>query len=72
MKNLPKMISTKDAAYLADMFNWNMVAAQKYRYYTSLTTDKEITKKIEDLVNMHISFCETIVDLLERGQENEG
>ena len=72
MKNLPKMISTKDASYLADMFNWNIVTAKKYNHYIEMVTDEVISKKLEELISMHLDFCKTIVKLLESGRKNEG
>lgn len=71
MKNLPKMISTKDAAYLADMFNWNIVTAKKFDHYLTMVTDEQITKKLNDLISMHLDFCESIVKLLESGVTND-
>lgn len=71
MKNLPKIISTKDAAYLADMFNWNIVTAKKFDYYLGMVTDERISKKLTELTEMHIDFCATIIKLLESGEKND-
>ena len=66
MQNLPKMISTKDAAYLADMFNWNIVTAYKFDNYVSMVEDESIQKELEELITMHLDFCEEIImDALE-------
>ena len=71
MQNLPKMISTKDAAYLADMFNWNIVTAYKFDNYVSMVEDESIQKELEELITMHLDFCETIIKILESGENNE-
>lgn len=71
MKNLPKMISTKDAAYLSDMFNWNIVTAKKINHYISMTSDEKISKKLTELINMHTDFCATIIKLIESGEKND-
>lgn len=71
MKNLPKMISTKDAAYIEDMFNWNIVNALKYNHYVELVTDESISKKLEELITMHLDFCQKLIELLESGEGNE-
>ncbi|MDE6285125.1 MAG: hypothetical protein K2M17_05210 [Bacilli bacterium] len=71
MKNLPKIISTKDAAYLADMFNWNIVTAKKFDHYLSMVTDERISKKLTELIEMHIDFCATIIKLIESGEKND-
>lgn len=67
MKNVPKMISTKDSAYLNDMFNWNLIAFKKFSDYIEYVEDDEITKLLESLIKMHIKNCETIIELLESG-----
>ncbi len=71
MKNLPKMISTKDAAYLADMFNWHIVTAKKINHYISMVTDERISKKLTELVEMHTDYCSTIIKLIESGESND-
>lgn len=71
MKNLPKIISTKDAKYLEDMFNWNLVNAQKYNLYVELTEDNKINNLLNELITMHLDFCEVIIKLLESGEKND-
>lgn len=71
MKNVPEMISTKDSAYLKDMFNWNFVAMKKFDDYLSNVEDKEIAKKLDELANMHLKNCTEIVKILESEEEND-
>ena len=71
MKNLPKIISTKDAAYLEDIFNWHIITAYKYDLYLNMVQDKTIAQKLEELLTMHLDFCATAVKLLESGENNE-
>ena len=71
MKNLPEIISTKDTSYLKDMFNWNIINAQKFDHYVDFVEDKKIIKKLNDLVTMHFEFCKTIIELLESGENND-
>jgi len=70
MKKIPKMISTKDLSYICDMFNWHLIAAKKLESYLSQGQEQEITKKIEELCQMHFTACQKLVDLLE--SENQG
>ena len=44
MKKIPCMISTKDMAYITDIFNWNMNAYNKINFY------KE--RKSSDVINL--------------------
>lgn len=71
MKNLPKIISTKDAAYLEDMFNWNIITAYKFDLYAKMVQEESIKKELEELITMHLDFCEAIIKLLESGENNE-
>ncbi len=71
MKNIPEMISTKDSAYLKDMFNWNFVAMKKFDDYINNVEDAEINKKLNELATMHFKNCSTIIDILESGESND-
>ena len=71
MKNVPEMISTKDIAYIKDMFNWNFVAMKKFEDYSVNVENEEIAKKLDTLIDMHFSNCNTIAQLLESGEKNE-
>lgn len=71
MKNVPEMISTKDSAYLKDMFNWNFVAMKKFDDYLSNVENADIAKKLDELANMHLKNCTEIVKILESGDEHD-
>ena len=71
MKNLKEMISTKDAAYLSDIFNWNMVTAEKFDHYLEMVENENIAKKLNELVSMHLAFAEKTIELLESGVKND-
>ena len=58
MNNVPNMISTKDASYLKDMFNWNIIALKKFNVYNEYINDKEITNIVKKLITMHEANCE--------------
>ena len=70
MKNVPEMISTKDSAYIKDMFNWNFVAMKKFDDYIENIENEEIAKKLSSLADMHLKNCNTLIKLLE-GETNE-
>lgn len=66
MKNVPTMISTKDSAYIKDMFNWNLVAFKKFNDYLDYIEDEDIIKLVSSLVEMHIKNCTELIDILEK------
>lgn len=68
MKKVPKMISTKDLAYISDMFNWNIVAYEKINYYNTDITDATISNKFEELAQMHLDNCNKLIKILESGE----
>jgi hypothetical protein len=71
MEKVPKMISTKDMAYITDMFNWNYLAVKKLCDYSECVEDEEICEKFKELTNMHQNNCEKLIKLLEWGESNE-
>ena len=64
MKDLPKMISTKDLMYISDMFNWHLIAAKKLTFYSEQAKDKDCIKKIDSLTKMHYKICEDLINCL--------
>ena len=69
MNKVPEMISTKDLMYISDMFNWHLTSAKKFEQYSALVEDKTCSKKLTDLCKMHYDVCESLVELLERGNK---
>lgn len=54
------MISIKDASYLKDMFNWNLLALKKFNVYSEYLDNKELNK----LISMHEDNCREILNIL--------
>ena len=71
MKNVPTMISTKDSAYIKDMFNLNLVALKKFSDYLEYVTDEEIADLLEELVKMHSKNCKELIKILESDGKND-
>lgn len=65
MKNVPKMISTKDLSYLEDMFNWHITACKKTYNHSKEVEDKEISKHLEKVSKEHKKICNTILSIIE-------
>ena len=58
-------LSTKDLAYIKDIFNWNDVIICKYKLYLDLSTEEIIINKLKELIEMHEEFCNTLISILE-------
>lgn len=65
MKKVPCMLSTKDNAYIEDIFNWNITAYKKINGYLDLVSDKELGSELKKLAKMHMDNCECLVKYLE-------
>jgi hypothetical protein len=71
MEKIKKMISTKDLAYICDIFNWNITASKKIEYMLEICEDEMICKELDKLNKMHLSYCENLKSLLEESDCNE-
>lgn len=71
MKRIPNMISSKDLAYISDMFNWNMTAAKKIEHYLKTCKDEEVCKEFTKLNKLHLKNCQNLTKLLESSETNE-
>ena len=67
MKNLPKMISSKDLMYICDSFNWHLLAAKKFEQYVPQVVDSDCEQKLNNLIEMHYQVCHDLIALLEGG-----
>lgn len=71
MKNIPSMISSKDLAYISDMFNWNMTASKKIEFFLKSCKDEDLCKELTKLNKIHIKNCQSLTKLLENGDKND-
>lgn len=65
MKEAPTMISTKDLAYLVDIFGWNFTAAKTAHHFSNEVVDEEIKGLINKLYEMHKEICSSVLSILE-------
>ncbi len=68
MNTVPNLISTKDLAYITDMFNWNYTIAKKAKSYTEIINDDEILSEVEKTYNLHKEICEGLLKILKDGK----
>lgn len=71
MEKIPEMISTKDLAYICDIFNWNDVMNKKISFYLDGIVDEEIKSEFTKLQKLHSDNCEQLIKLLNEGDPNE-
>ena len=67
MNTVPQIISTKDILYICDMFEWMMTAAKKANHFCNEVQDTEIKKLLTAVAQMHAKHCQTLVDILNQG-----
>lgn len=64
MEQVPVIISTKDLAYLSDMFEWNFIAAKKAIHFCNEITDEDVKKELEKIYKMHEKNLKKILEIL--------
>ncbi len=64
MKHIPDIISTKDLAYIKDMFGWNFNIAKKAYNYSLTIDDEDIKKTLEKTYKLHRDICEKLIKIL--------
>ncbi len=70
MQTVPVMVSTKDLAYLSDMFEWNFTAGKIANHYYNEVTDETIKNLIQEVASLHKRNCEKCIQMLGGNYEN--
>ena len=65
MNKVPEMISTKDIAYIADIFEWNFIVCKKAHEFSKMVCDKEIKNELEKVSSLHKDICDNLLKILE-------
>lgn len=68
MKN--NELTSKDVAYLTDIFEWNYVLCNKICLYLECDCEKSSTKELNNLLKIHEDICKNVVKILESGCKN--
>lgn len=71
MKKIPNMISTKDLAYVSDIFNWNNTQIKKLDHFIKICKDKDICNEFTKLKKIHMQNCKSLISILESGDQVE-
>lgn len=69
MNQAPNMISTKDLAYLEDIFQWNFNASKKANSDLDKIQLQSVKEMITKVRSMHTKHCKEILAIL--GGNNE-
>lgn len=71
MDLVPQIISTKDFAYLSDMFEWNYNAFKQVNHFMKEANDSEIKELLERVKNMHEDHLYYIISILRKDELEE-
>ena len=69
--SVPNIITGKDLDYLSDIFNWNYNAYKNSINMSLEVTDEVLSKHIENVSKLFLNGMETVLDILEEGEDNE-
>lgn len=64
METVPVIISTKDLAYLSDMFEWNFTAGKIANHYCNEVENEVIKNFISEVAKLHKKNCEKCIQML--------
>ncbi len=71
MEQVPNIISTKDFAYISDMFEWNFNASKQLSCFAQQVKTEEFKQLLSDLASMHSQHCHFLLNLLQGGYPDE-
>lgn len=69
MNEPPVMISTKDLAYISDMFEWNFTASKVAHDFQEKIENLEVKNLVSKVSMMHSNICRKLISIL--GGQNE-
>ena len=70
-KKVPEIITGKDLDYLSDMFKWFYDAYKCVENDINIVDDNELKKQMKKCSNNFYDYMNTILDILEKGGQNE-
>lgn len=69
MKKIPKMISTKDLAYISDMFNWNMIIINKIDLFLESIENEILSERLIQTRLLHLNNANKLLSILKGAKE---
>ena len=64
MKNVPKIISSKDLSYINDMLNWLHTISKKINHYIKITKDKNVLQELNKTNKLLITIYTDLLNAL--------
>ena len=65
MESVPHIISTKDLAYISDMFEWNFVASKEIYHFASEVENESFKDLLLEVARMHAIHCRFLLSILQ-------
>ena len=69
MDTVPQIISTKDLAYISDMFEWNYTAYKEINHFIGEVESGEIKELLESACSMHYNHLQYLMAILSGEKE---
>ncbi|HKM42454.1 MAG TPA: hypothetical protein VJZ70_00495 [Limnochordia bacterium] len=70
MNQPPRVLSTKDDAYLTDALSWELLAAKKAHSFASQCSDQQVKHQVEQLCQLHQQHYHTLLNHLSNHQQD--
>ncbi len=67
----PRIISTKDLAYLSDLFELNYTAFKQIESFINEVKDEKIKELLERIRNMHEDHMNFIISILKKEDQDD-
>ena len=64
MNQPPRVLSTKDCAYLTDALSWELLAAKKAHFMASQCSDQQIKQQLEQISQLHQTHYDILLNQL--------
>lgn len=64
MKTVPKIISSKDLSYIADMLNWLHSNSKKINHYIEIIEDNDVLRELENCNNLLANIYDKLLKVL--------
>lgn len=62
MPQPPRVITTKDLAYLSDHLSWQLNAVKKYHHYANECTDPDVRNMLNQAGQMHLRHYQLLLN----------
>ncbi len=71
MTQPPRMLSTKDCAYLTDALSWELLAAKKAHTFAMQCSDVQVKNQLEQIGQLHQTHYDILLNHLNSGESDQ-